>query len=254
MINEIQNLLDSYIDWLRDRTVLRQINEWVEITTPYLDRHNDYIQIYAKKSNGEFLLTDDGDTINDLEMSGCKIQGQKRLDILKTVLNGFGVREIDGAIQVQASPGNFALRKHNLIQAILVVNDMFYLSSPYVESLFYEDVVTWLDENEISYFKNVKLSGKSGYDNHFEFVIGKTRRMPERMIKTVNRPSKETAKALAFAWIDTKEVRPQDSRVYALLNDSETKIQSTIIEALRNYDLKPVLWSKRMEVLDELAA
>ncbi|MCF7809652.1 DUF1829 domain-containing protein [bacterium] len=254
MISEIQSLLDSYVDWLRDKTVLRKINEWVEITTPYLDRHNDYIQIYAKKNNGGFLLTDDRDTINDLEMSGCKIESQKRLDILKTVLNGFGVQETEGAIQVQASPSNFALRKHNLVQAILAVNDMFYLASPYVESLFYEDVVAWLDENDISYFKNVKLSGKSGYDNHFEFVIGKTRRMPERIIKTINRPSKETAKALAFAWIDTKEVRPSDSRVYALLNDSETKIQLTIIEALKSYDLKPVQWSKRRDVRDELAA
>lgn len=42
MINEVQSLLDQYWAWLRDKTTLRQINDWVEITTPYLDRHNDH--------------------------------------------------------------------------------------------------------------------------------------------------------------------------------------------------------------------
>ena len=49
MIQEIDRLLNDYIAWLKDKTVLRQIDNWVEITTPYLDRHNDYIQIYAQK-------------------------------------------------------------------------------------------------------------------------------------------------------------------------------------------------------------
>lgn len=43
--------MDSYHVWLKDKSVLRQIDQWVEITTPYLDRHNDYIQIYAKQAN-----------------------------------------------------------------------------------------------------------------------------------------------------------------------------------------------------------
>ena len=67
MMNEIQDLLDAYHAWLKDRTALRRIEEWVEITTPYLDRHNDYLQIYAKRANGGLLLTDDGYTIEDLE-------------------------------------------------------------------------------------------------------------------------------------------------------------------------------------------
>lgn len=29
------------------------------ITTPYLDRHNDYIQIYCTKDANDYLLTDE---------------------------------------------------------------------------------------------------------------------------------------------------------------------------------------------------
>ena len=56
---------------LRDKSVLREVNdEYVQITTPYLDRHNDYTQIYVRREAGGFVLTDGSETINDLRASG----------------------------------------------------------------------------------------------------------------------------------------------------------------------------------------
>jgi hypothetical protein len=254
MIGDIEKLLDDYAAWLRDKTVLRQIDDWVEITTPYLDRHNDYVQIYAKKANGSFTLTDDGHTIDDLEQSGCKLDSRKRQDLLKMTLNGFGVQAHGKALEVHATPDNFALRKHNLVQAILAVNDMFYLAVPMVASLFYEDVIAWLDLHDIRYTPKVKFTGKSGYDHLFDFVIPKSRQQPERIVQTINRPSRDTAQAIAFAWIDTKEVRSPESRAYALLNDSEQTLSQTVIEALLNYEVRAVPWSQRENVREELAA
>ena len=34
MIEDVQILLDGYWRWLRDRTSLREIKDWVEITPP----------------------------------------------------------------------------------------------------------------------------------------------------------------------------------------------------------------------------
>ncbi|HEY3911223.1 MAG TPA: DUF1829 domain-containing protein [Stellaceae bacterium] len=254
MIDEIEHLLSDYVAWLKDKTVLRQIDEWVEITTPYLDRHNDYVQIYAKKVNGGLLLTDDGYTIDDLEQSGCKLESRKRQDLLKMTLNGFGVKLNGKALEVRANRENFALRKHNLLQAVLAVNDMFCLAVPMVANLFFEDVVVWLDLHEIRYTPKVKFTGKSGYDHLFDFVVPKSRQLPERIIKAVNHPNRETSQAIAFSWIDTKEVRPDDSRAYALLNDSEQAVSQSILDALSNYEVHPVLWSKRESVGTELAA
>ena len=254
MIQDIQKLLDDYMTWLRDKTSLRQVEDWVEITTPYLDRHNDYVQIYAKKSNGSFVLTDDGYTIEDLEQSGCKLNSPKRQDLLKMTLNGFGIQLHGDALEVHATPDNFALRKHNLVQAMLAVNDMFYLAVPMVASLFYEDVVAWLDLHDVRYTPKVKFSGKTGYDHLFDFVIPKSRKQPERIIQTINRPNRDTAQSIAFAWIDTKEVRPSDSKAFALLNDSEIAISSSVTDALKNYNVHPIPWSNREEVWEELAA
>jgi len=167
MIQDIQNLLTTYYAWLKDKTELHQLDQWVEITTPYLDRHNDYVQIYVKKTKGGFLLTDDGYTIDDLQQSGCKLDNRKRQAFLKMTLNGFGVKQDGKALQVHASAENFAARKHNLVQAMLAVNDMFYLAVPVVTSLFYEDVVAWFDANDIRHIPKVKFTGTTGYDHLF---------------------------------------------------------------------------------------
>jgi hypothetical protein len=254
MINDVQKLLDQYLAWLKDKTSLRQVKDWIEITTPYLDRHNDYMQIYIKRENGGFIITDDGYTIEDLRLSGCELESKKRKDLLNLTLNGFGVKIINDELIVHASPDTFALRKHNLVQAMLAVNDLFYLAVPMVASLFLEDVTSWLDLSEIRYTPKVKFTGKSGYDHLFDFVIPASKKQPERILQTINRPSRDTAQAVAFSWIDTKEVRPANSRAYAFLNDSEHAPTESVLDALKNYDVSPVLWSRREELREELAA
>ena len=256
MNDELQPLLDQYWDWLKDKTTIRQINDWSEITTPHLDRHNDYIQIYARKSGDGFLLTDDGYTIDDLEMSGCAIDSPRRQDILLTTLRGFGVELVEKhRLEVRAGPDNFAVRKHNLLQAMLAVNDLFYLSQSNVASLFNEDVAGWLDASDIRYTPEVTLKGQSGYDHRFNFIIPKSRTHPERLLRTINRPARDTAQAVVFACLDTQNSRPSDSvAYYAFLNNSDHTVTGNVQDALRSYDVHPVLWTEREKVLGELAA
>jgi hypothetical protein len=254
MIEEIQRLLDSYFGWLRDNTSLREVRDWVEITTPYLDRHNDHLQIYARRENGAYILTDDGFTIEDLQQSGCSLDSPKRQHMLRATLNGFGVQTNGEALEIHASPTNFALRKHNLVQAMLAVNDLFFLASPVITNLFLEDVEQWLDANEIRYTPRVKFPGKTGFDYVFHFVVPKSRSQPERLIQAINRPNKEAAKQFVLAYFDTRGARPVESRAYAFLNDTEQTVSAEVSEAFQAYDVTPVLWSHREGVREELAA
>ncbi|HOI60736.1 MAG TPA: DUF1829 domain-containing protein [Methanoculleus sp.] len=253
MINEIQGLVNEYARWLREKTQVRQVDEWVEITTPYLDRHNDYLQIYTRRRNGDYILTDAGYILQDLELSGCKLDSPKRRALLMITLNGFGVKLNKDRLEVYTSVASFAPSKHNLIQAMLAVNDLFGLATPMTTSLFYEDVVTWLDVHDIRYASNVKFTGQSGFDHLFDFIIPKSRNQPERIIKTINNPSRNTAQAVAFAWIDIKEARPPDSKAYAILNDSERPVPGNVLDALNNYGVKTVSWNNREAVVKELA-
>ncbi|MGH9930940.1 MAG: DUF1829 domain-containing protein, partial [Pyrinomonadaceae bacterium] len=41
---------------------------------------------------------------------------------------------------------------------------------------------------------------------------------------------------------------------YAFLNDSHQNVSDSVIEALRNYEVSPVLWSGREAVREQLVA
>lgn len=231
---------------------LENNNKWVEITSPYLDRNNDYIQIYLKKDGEGYLLTDGGGVLTGLKQEGCSIDTPKRQKLLQLTLNGYGIIEKNGILQVKATPDNFALRKHFLLQAILAVNDMFYLAEPYVASLFFEDVRDWLNASDIRYSEHVSFIGRSGYARKFEFLITKSSKAPERIVKTLNNPVRNSADSIIVDWVDTKETRPENSKAYAFINDRERNVSSNLIDALNNYNIKPVLWQNKHEVQHEL--
>ena len=255
MIEKVQMLLESYYRWLQKQTALRKLKDWVEITTPYLDRHNDCLQIYVRRVNGEFELTDDGYIIEDLEHSGCNIhKSSKRRSLFKTTLNGFGVKDDGKVLKVTASENNFALRKHNLVQAMLAVNDLFYLASPITASLFREDVETWLNSSSIRYEPGRKLKGKSGYNHSFDFTIPESGDRSGRLLRVIDHPNRTATESMVFSCIDTKESRPQDSRVYAILNDEPHPVSETQLDAMRKYEVYPLRWTASDQARQELAA
>ena len=256
MMNEIQERLDDYWFWLRDNTSTRQASDadWIEITTPYLDHHNDHLQIYARRQNGNYILTDDGYTLVDLMQSGCALDTPKRQSILKTTLLSYGVQLDGNNLEVKATKKDFAQRKHDLIQAMLAVNDMFYLAQPLVQSLFVEDVTNWLDERDVRYTGNIKLTGRSGLDHRFDIVIPKSRHQPERIVQVITRPDRNMIQPFIFGWEDTRGVRPADSKAYAILNDNNRPVASNVRTALEAYDLGPIPWSKREAAVLALAA
>ncbi len=254
MIEEVRNLLNEYTAWLGASNDLRQVGDWIQITTPYLDRHNDSLQIYARREKDYFLLADDNYTIDDLEISGCVLSSPKRQDLLNMTLNGFGVKRSSDGLFVKATIKDFPLKKHNLVQAMLAVNDLFFLAEPAVKSLFYEDVVAWLDSKEVRFTPQVKFTGVSGYDHMFDFVIPKSKSAPERLLRAINRPRRDSAEAFLHAWTDTQHTRPPDAKAYAILNDMGQEVSGGVSDAFFAYDIKPVLWSERENIVNDLAA
>lgn len=248
------DLIQGYYDWLRAKTRWREINDWVEITTPYVDRHNDYIQIYLRRQGNEWVLTDDGYTLADLAQSGCEIDTPRRKALLQSTLNGFGVQYVSDSLEIRATEENFSLRKHNLLQAILAVSDLFYVARANVESFFFEDVALWLDDADIRYSPRVTFVGHSHYTHQFDFVVPKSKQAPERILRVINNPNKDNAQSAAFAWVDTKDVRPADSSAFAILNDRDRKVSDAVQDALRSYDITPIVWSNREEFRERLAA
>jgi hypothetical protein len=250
---ECQQLIDAYVDWLRKGLVVERLESACELTTPFLDRHNDHLQIYATRVNGKIVLTDDGYTLSDLRTSGTDLKSPKRRDVLELLLNGFGVQTDGRELKVEASSRNLGQRVHSLVQAMLAVNDMFVLAKPRVATFFWEDVRSFLDMNDVRYSPRVKLPGRTGFDHAIDFLIPKSRSRPERIVQAINAPTKNTISAYLFTLEDTCEGRGEDSEAYAFLNDTDREVGGDVVEALEMYKVIPALWSNRSDYVSALA-
>ena len=249
-------VIDEYIKWIKDNTSIRSVSDGnsCNIITPFLNNHNDHIEIYICKNRDKMFLSDDGFTISDLNMSGVSLSSPKRDKIFQSILNGFGIkRGKNDELYVEVSPSNVGQKKHYLLQAILAVNDMYTLSQENITSLFKEDVETYFNANDIIHSKDIKLGGKTGFDHNIDFLIPKTKRNHERLIRTLNRPKKDNILATIFSFKDIAEIRQQESENFVIYNDIESKLSQESTEALTKYDIQYIPWSKKEECLEKLS-
>ncbi len=249
-------LIEDYAAWLRSSTTAEDATDgWGTITTPFLDRHNDHLQIHVRREGARLEMTDDGYTLDDLEMSGCPIDSPRRRALLSETLRGLGVDQRDNALCVTADPGQAPQKKHDLLTAMVRVGDLFVLSKASVQSLFTEDVQHWLDEHDVRYSAGVSFRGQTGYSQRFDFLINASKRqgIPERLVQTINRPEKAQANLAIQAWNDVRSKRPDDATAYVSINDAN-RVPAGFTNAPESYKMKPVLWSNRDEIVQDLAA
>jgi hypothetical protein len=100
----------------------------------------------------------------------------------------------------------------------------------------------------------VKFAGRSGFDYIFDFVIPRSRKAPERIMRAINSPSKAAAQNFILAWVDTRETRPANSVPLAMLNDSTKPVPEDVEEALEAYGIASLKWEHREEYVELLAA
>lgn len=252
-------LKNAYLGWLEQKISVKDLeNGVIEITTPLLDSNNDHLQIYVVPlQDDKFKLTDDGYIMSELRMIGFDLKSSnKRKEIFNTIINGFGISYHSKTEELftTTTMKDFPQKKHMLLQAMLSVNDMFMTVRATAKSIFLEDVENFFYDNDIPYAENISLTGKSGYNHKFHFVLPRSRKKPERIIQTINNPNKNSSETILFAWNDTKETRKSDSELFVFLNDSGQKISTSIISAFSKYDVKPVPWSQRDKYIPQLTA
>lgn len=250
-----EQVVEQYIQWLRDNSTVRDVEGICEITTPFLDRHNDHLVIYVKRQGDQFVLTDDGYVLADLEQSGVEITTERRRSLLNTILNGFGVQQNDaGELFVVAQVSNLPQKKHNLMQAMLAVGDMFAMARDVVLSLFAEDVERWLRSKQIRFTPQVKIPGKSTFDHTINVLIPASAKAPERLARVVNRATRDQVQSLLFSVSDIQPVRSVPFKAYLIFNDEEQPLSPEANTALANYEINAIPWSRREEHVDILGA
>src|SRR5690625_3339363 len=129
----IDNLKQAYEAWNNKSLLLENFNGFIEITTSFVDLHNDFIQLYfIKESNNSFKITDDAHILNELAMLGIDIRNsKKRSDFFQTSLNIFGVKyneKTDELFVTFSNVSEYPEKQHRLIQCMLRNSDMLLTS------------------------------------------------------------------------------------------------------------------------------
>jgi hypothetical protein len=253
LATEGKRLIDDYLTWLKEGFHLESAANYTLISTPFLDPHNDEIQIFVEKHDEQLRLSDDGYTLADLGDMGLEINTDKREAHVRQILNGFGVRlEEGGRLAVTATLRDFPQKKHNLIQAILSVHDLAVMGQAHVLQFFEEDVAAFLHEKHVPFFRGVKLSGRSGFDHHFDFAFPQMGKRPESVMQAVNALTRDLATSVAFAVNDVRIQRGNTAfSAYAIVNDRDGRPSDDHLDALRAYGIKTFLWSQKDSVASE---
>src|SRR5699024_3772260 len=252
MINDLKKLYD---DWNRKNIILKDFNEFIEIQTPFVDMHNDFIHLYFSKTNEKYIISEDGHTLSELSMLGIDVTNtKKRKDYFYKKLRIFGVIVDENTKELYVSFDNlsdYPQKQHNLIQCIIHISDMLITSRNNVISIFTEEVKNFFDESDIIYTPDLGFNRKSGNQQNFDFVIPHRKDTKEKIINAVNAPSSQNYQNTLFPFVDIKDLRT-DSEFFVLANDNKEPISNTFNKSLNNYGVKVLPWSNKEKIINTL--
>ncbi len=246
----IDTAIDNYYTFLKENTEVLQDSQtgWFVISTPFVGLFNDTVEIFCKENDGVITLSDDKQTIHNIELVGVPIQrSAKRKEIVQRILLNYGIRLEDGELLVEANLKNFPQKKHNLLSAIIEISDMYMLSKQTITSVFKEDVKKYLDEQDIIYTPQFISKGSMGIEFNFDFQIA--RRDREIVINTFNSLNVANLSKFILGWDDIKETRERITQKkligLAVVNNDDKEIKEEYLEALRIKGTDYILWTER---------
>ena len=251
-MNWLETIMNDYFRFLKDKTVVTRSegNDWVEISTPFTGLFNDTLDVYAKREGEQIVLSDDGITLRNLELSGLSItRSPKRKVLFDRILANHGISHEGDELIVRTDAARFAQRKLDMITAMSEANDLHYLAKHTVASVFVEDVREYLDGHDLIHTPQFISRGASGLEFTFDFQIAY--KAKEIVIQAFNSLTLNNLPQFLFKWDDVKGIREQQTGKaltgLAIINDEENEVKREYLDALTNKGAVYILWSKRNE-------
>lgn len=247
-----ERLLKEYIDWYESRFSIKELSRANEIITPFVNHLNDRIALYIKPlSNNQIQITDDGVTLQELEMMGLTLT-PTRERILDGIKRDFGVSQTDEILYVVAdSAKDFPQKKHNLLQAVLKVYDLLFVLNTKVKNMFNEDVYEYLYENDFGGTK-ADLTGRSGIKYPIDYVLGEMKNRPYTIIQFFNDPKFEKVAAQSYIYEDLQKVygTKRAGIKYVIVANDEKKIPEKSLIVAQDIGVELIPWKDRERLLD----
>lgn len=249
--NEIlDNLLDDYLKWYKDNTILSEIGEIQVISTPYTNHIGDRINLYVEKiSDEEVRISDDGETINELSMVNFDLNSQTRQKYLNNLIysNGLRIDKETDTIYIEIPRKDFGRGKHKLIEAIQKVYDLLFTRKENVKKLFLEDVLDFFKEKDFGGVAAVRKTGLTGIDHSVDYILGATSKRKETLMQTVNNFDFDSFARQHFIFEDISQLYTDEINYIVIINKP---IPEKVQKALASSPLQVIQWTSKNKLLE----
>jgi hypothetical protein len=205
------------------------VGDFTRIRTPYIYPDGDVIDLFLKEKIGIKTLTDLGETTRWLRMqSVSKERSNKQERLIQDICLTHGVEFHRGMLIIRLSNPNesrsLSQAVIDLSEAVIRVADLWFLQTNRDNKSIIDDVEEYLRLSKISYQRDLKIEGVSGYiwKPHFHTSTDTV----SAYTFVLSSSSKNAAPGIAYrvvsAWYDLrnlKERKEKNIKFISLFND-----------------------------------
>ncbi|HIY93369.1 DUF1828 domain-containing protein [Companilactobacillus sp. HBUAS56275] len=247
------SLIDNYLNWLKSQYRIEQLNGSDEIVTPFTNSIGDNITIYASSNpDGTITLTDDFDTIGDLEMMGMNFDTLTRKKYLNSILRNYNVQCVDKELFVVGERMNFPDMKQRLMQAIIHIDDLLMTRQEKYSGFFKSDVYQFFEKNDFGGLKTYRPYGESGNNYVVDYTIPLKGNRPFRFINFTNTSSFSTIAMTGAMYGDISnglEYNLSNSEFIIIYNSQMSRPSRKSMNIAEKYDLRLIPWENKSEIM-----
>lgn len=167
IISDITKYFNNYFECIPDND-----NNFI-LVTPFVNHLNDAIEFEVQvNKNDSFIISDFGDTLDELFLSGLNIvKSEDKFEKIKRLSDFYSVDFENGIFSIKTDKNNFPKSLFNLVEVIKTTCNFTYSLVPVYSKDFREEVAAFFANNSIKFNRNFEIIGYSGNVKHFDFEI-----------------------------------------------------------------------------------
>jgi hypothetical protein len=247
MTDDCKRLVEDYVRSLQGSFRVQETEHGCIIVTPFMRRDNDLIEIGVEPMpDGRLLLTDYGETIAFLNLSGVNVSRSPEVKrILAQTAKRFSVEIGQDDISVFVREGDLAQAFQHMVEAVNGVAHLVYKRQRRPPTAFDDKVEKILISNGYGYEPDFPVQGRTELHRFRFYLNGRYRALIDPLSATSATAALAKAERQAFRWVDINGVGADYTKLVILDNEGPRHQfwDGRPTEVLSGYSDGVVLWS-----------
>lgn len=255
-MNKCYFAITEYINWMgKQWDAYENEDGTCTIITPYTLSDGTNIEIsILPKNDKKVILTDEGETINNLWLRGVDFDStQSRKNIINILIDDYGAIIEKGEIIIESFVDEIPIAIHNIIQVINAIDFLIYTKTPRMPRTFKEEVIAFFHEKQLSFNQDYDVFGKTA-KHQFDIYVPRKEVALRTMSTGSPNYAKIMAEKMAYTYTDIKKIN-EKILVCPFIDDRSEEViwSSEPLRILEEYSDGIYYWSNKEKAIKEIA-